>query len=262
MFALTKILGALLMPLSLVLLAALLGAALLFTRRARLGRRVVLGTLAALYLLGLEATAGLLLAPLERQYPALLEPRAQVAAPVSHIVVLGEGHRLDPRLPVTAQLNANAAVRLLEGVRLQRAFPDATLVLGGGAVFGETPNSAVMHRLLRAVGLDPGAVVRLETPRNTVEEARAVAGRVGGPGAGRVVLVTEASHMPRAVALFRGQGLDPVPAPTRHRVRGREAGAGPRLRDFLPSAEGLRMSERAFHEYLGLAWAWLRGWTG
>jgi hypothetical protein len=34
------------------------------------------------------------------------------------------------------------------------------------------------------------------------------------------------------------------------------------VRYLRPSARGLRMSERAVYEYLGIAWAWLNGAIG
>ncbi|MCC3751618.1 MAG: YdcF family protein [Halorhodospira halophila] len=262
MFVISKLAGAVLMPLSLLVLAGIVGLVLLFTRYGRWGRGVLIVTVAALYLASWEPTASRLLAPLEQRYPALLDP-AGIAegeeAPVTDIVVLGHGHRLDPQLPVTAQANADGVTRVLEGVRLQRHFPQSTLWLTGGAVRGDTPNSAVLHRLMGEVGLDAGAVERLAEPRNTAEEARAMAERLGDE-AGSIILVTEASHMPRAMGLFRGQGLKPIPAPTRHRVREREPGAeahpGHGLR---PSVHALHMTERAFHEYLGIAWGRIRG---
>jgi uncharacterized SAM-binding protein YcdF (DUF218 family) len=74
-----------------------------------------------------------------------------------------------------------------------------------------------------------------------------------------LVLVTSAVHLPRAMALFRGQGLDPLPAPTQHQAAARFR---PRLGWLLPTAGRLTMLTSAWHEYLGLTWAWLRGYTG
>ena len=260
MFEMTKIAGALLMPLTLVFLAAAGGLALLFTRRWRWGRGLLIGALAALFFFSWTPTARLLIAPLESHYPPLLEPAA-LDEEIGYVVVLGGGHRADPSLPVTAQLNPSATIRMLEGVRIHRALPESTLIFSGGSVFQPVANAEVMRRVAEAVGVDTSRVVLHDTPRNTVEEARAVQRRVEAAGGGRVVLVTSASHMPRAVALFRGQGLDPIPAPTQHRVR-ESAGEGFLFGGWRPSANALRISELAWHEYLGLAWARLRGWTG
>ena len=71
------------------------------------------------------------------------------------------------------------------------------------------------------------------------------------------LLVTSASHMPRAMMLNRKAGLNPIPAPTARRAAGTTLKSDPAF--WLPSAGALEMSERAIHEYLGIAWAWLGG---
>jgi len=70
------------------------------------------------------------------------------------------------------------------------------------------------------------------------------------------ILVTSASHMPRAMALFRGQGMEPIPAPTDYMAEDKE-GLTPGA--FFPGAVSLKKAERALHEYLGLVWGKLRG---
>ena len=267
MFELTKVIGALIMPLSIFFGVAGAAVALLFTRWWQLGRGAIVAALVLLWVLSWEPTAKYLLEPLEQKYPALLEPREAISQDIDYIVVLGSGHKLDPRLSITSQINSTAAVRLLEGLRIHHQTPHSKLILTGGAVFGDTPNSAVMQQLADAVGLNRPETkfIRFSSPRNTREEAVRVAEFLAEQKAAHVshglVLVTEASHMPRAMALFRGTGLDPVAAPTRHRVREAEAGRGFHPGDVRPSASALRMSERAIHEYVGLLWARLQGWT-
>jgi uncharacterized SAM-binding protein YcdF (DUF218 family) len=55
--------------------------------------------------------------------------------------------------------------------------------------------------------------------------------------------------MPRAVLLMERAGAHPIPAPTAQRVW---AGPMRSVRGFLPSARGLRKTELALHEYIGL----------
>jgi len=71
-----------------------------------------------------------------------------------------------------------------------------------------------------------------------------------------LVLVTSASHMPRAVALFRKQGMNPIPAPAAHLVK-RRPGLVPE--DFYPSAMALLKAQMAVREYLGMSWLRLSG---
>jgi len=69
----------------------------------------------------------------------------------------------------------------------------------------------------------------------------------------RIALVTHAWHLRRAVPLFESQGFDVIPAGTRF-ARGNINS----LFDLLPSANGLRDSSFALHEWLGILWYKLR----
>ncbi|MEE9555831.1 MAG: ElyC/SanA/YdcF family protein, partial [Candidatus Adiutricales bacterium] len=88
----------------------------------------------------------------------------------------------------------------------------------------------------------------------TKDQARIIKKIVGSE---RVILVTSASHMPRSMALFEKQGMRPIPAPTNFLAVKRSEKR--KLKDFLPTAGAAFKTERAFHEYLGLAWAKIRG---
>jgi uncharacterized SAM-binding protein YcdF (DUF218 family) len=88
---------------------------------------------------------------------------------------------------------------------------------------------------------------------DTESEALCVAPLVGKQP---FILVTEASHMPRAMALFRKQGAHPIADPMGYYTRPGQAFSPPEL---FPDGEELRGSQRAVYEYLGLAWAKLRG---
>jgi uncharacterized SAM-binding protein YcdF (DUF218 family) len=69
----------------------------------------------------------------------------------------------------------------------------------------------------------------------------------------RVLLVTHAWHMPRAVRSFAAAGITVTPAPTFfHREPLTPL-------DFLPRPEGLLASRHAMHEWIGLIWYALRG---
>jgi uncharacterized SAM-binding protein YcdF (DUF218 family) len=192
-----------------------------------------------------------LLRPLEYSYPPLLS--IGNLQDIKWVVVLGGGHTSDPKLPVTCQLSEASLVRLVEGVRLHRELAGSKLVLSGGSVFDRVSNAKVLSEVAMAIGVKKEDIVLEELSKDTEDEAHLIQNIVGQK---RFVLVTSASHMPRTMAFFRRLGMDPVPAPSGHLVKESDAIAPGR---FYPSAAGLWKAERAFYEYLGLAWAKLRG---
>jgi uncharacterized SAM-binding protein YcdF (DUF218 family) len=251
-FEIKSLLGSLLQPLSVVVLLLALAVVLLWLAPWRRAGRVP-ATLALLLLLAtsLHPVADRLLLPLEREVPALLG--VEGLEDVGFVAVLGAGHASDPLLPITSQLSDTAVVRVVEGVRLHRQLPASRLVLTGWGGRDREAAAEMMARLAESLGVERARMALDGGPRDTAEEMRAIAALVGDR---RVVVVTEASHMPRALELAAAQGIEAIPAPTRHRV------APSRRRDLyglLPAAEAARNAERAVHEWLGRLWARIAG---
>jgi uncharacterized SAM-binding protein YcdF (DUF218 family) len=252
MFLMKKIVALFFYPVPLCMEIVLVGLVFLWlTRRQRTGRIIV--TLGFLLLLGLgygRFSDGLL-ASLETWYPPVVNPAGH--GDVKWVVVLGGGHTSDSRLPTTSQLEHTSVVRLVEGVHLHRMLPGSRLVLSGGSAFDPVPNAVLMADLARSLGVKDEAMIIESLSRDTEEEARLIQEIVAGE---EFLLVTSAAHMPRSVGLFRRVGANPIPAPTGHRVKHGE-GVGPDV--WFPSAWNLTKAQEAFHEYMGLAWAWIRG---
>jgi uncharacterized SAM-binding protein YcdF (DUF218 family) len=118
---------------------------------------------------------------------------------------------------------------------------------------GVSSIAQAMAQLAQELGVDRRDLVLEEQSGDTEDEARLVAHIVGKQP---FILVTEASHMPRAMALFRKQGTNPIADPMGFRTR-RGQTFGPQ--ELLPDTEELRVSQRAVYEYLGLAWLKVRG---
>jgi uncharacterized SAM-binding protein YcdF (DUF218 family) len=253
MFLFKKVVGPFLMPVPLCLLLLLSGLALVwFTRRQRAGKWLAtLGAL-ALLLLGYGFVSSRALASLERQHAPVTDVSA-AAGRVRWVVVLGGGSSADERLPAALRLSEGSLARLVEGVRLQRQLPGSRLLLSGGAVFGSDPDADTMAALAVELGVDRAALDLDTYSPDTETQAEVVRARLGAEG---FYLVTSASHMPRSLALFRKAGTSPLPAPT-HFLTQSNRGTSPG--EFFPSSGGLRRAEAATYEYLGLAWAKVRG---
>ncbi len=72
--------------------------------------------------------------PLEQRHALIADIAAlgQVAA----VVVLGGGWQPNPDWPISARLNESSGIRLLEGVRLLRALPEARLIVSAASRMG------------------------------------------------------------------------------------------------------------------------------
>ncbi len=257
MFLLKKIVSPLFFPLPMSVAVIAAGLALLWfaKKRQKAGKVLVTIGLALLLLFSNGAVSRVLIASLERRHkPILYDGRAPATfSDVKWIVVLGGGHAPAERTPGTSQLSYRALPRVVEAVRLHRLLPHTKLITSGASFGAPKSDAAIMALAAQELGVPAGAIVLEEKSRDTKDQARYIRTMVG---ADRFILVTAAYHMPRAVALFRKQGLDPIPAPADYRGR---ASAGPAWWLGYPGEHALFCSRTAIREYLGLAWAKLRG---
>ena len=210
-------------------------------------RRVAVLVAVVIWLLGTDPVADMAIRPLEAPYHAA-RPNPEADTP-QWIVVLAAGSHWDADLPPIAWLSKTSLSRVTEGVRLQRAMPHATLLLLGGL----EPADPRVHpptypTVAKMLGADPTRLRYLVGAANTEAEARSVGRTI--PRQGTLYLVTSASHLTRAIWLFRREGFRPIPSPAQQ-----EADETPRLSRLgalLPQAENYRKVERAGHEFLGL----------
>ena len=96
--------------------------------------------------------------------------------------------------------------RLDLGIHLYLAGAAPLLLLSGGGT-GPVPEAELMRRMALARGV-PDALLLVEpNSRDTVENAHEAARLLRVRGGGKVVLVSDRSHLPRAVLVFRLAGL-------------------------------------------------------
>jgi uncharacterized SAM-binding protein YcdF (DUF218 family) len=112
-------------------------------------------------------------------------------------------------------------------------------------------------RLLKELGVAPERILIEQQSRNTVENA-VLSKQIAQPKPGeRWLLVTSAYHMPRSVGVFRQAGFPVEPYPVDWRTRG----FADALRPFSTIGDGLRRTDTAVREWIGLAAYWLTGRT-
>lgn len=253
-FVTSKILGFFANPSNLLIVIGLIGAALLWTRFARAGRWMVVGALIMIAVFGLSPVGNALMVSLEQRFPPWDSSRG---AP-DGIVILGGAISPDISSAHDDVALNEAAERMTKIAELARRYPNARIVFSGGspALFvSEEPEAVYAARLLRDFGIDPERIQIEEQSRNTVENA-VFSRLIAQPKPGeRWLLVTSAYHMPRSVGAFRQAGFAIEPFPVDWRTRG----AADLLRPFGTLGDGLRRTDTAVREWVGLAAYWLSG---
>jgi uncharacterized SAM-binding protein YcdF (DUF218 family) len=256
MFAfLSKLLTPILSPL--VVACALIAVTALSTRvRPRLARRAAVASLLILLLASSPWVSTLLVRCLEvRNIPRVPLPTAQA------IVVLSSS--AEPAIPPqpTVWIDGSTANRLLFAVKLYREAKAPLVILSGGRLPWQKalpPISEGMAEVIELMGVPKSALIQEPDSGNTYENAVDVKAILQTRNIHRVLLVTSAMHMPRALALFRHQGIDAIAAPCDY-LSGSPALVGGRwnwhslLIGLIPDIDSLDVSTKAMRELLGIA---------
>jgi uncharacterized SAM-binding protein YcdF (DUF218 family) len=222
-------------------LLVIVGAVLLFTGWARLGKWLVLAGAALIALTIFLPVGAWLLRPLEDNYP-----RGKLPSHVDGILVLGGG--LDSTISIARHVPpAHISLgRLIAGAELARKYPGARIIFSAGsaALAGERPSERAAAEITFAeLGLSKARVVYEDRSRNTWENFVYSKGLVHPRTGERWLLVTSAEHMTRAMAVAKRLGWTMIPWPSDYLTpRGNP----------MSLRSNLVVLEIALHEYLGL----------
>lgn len=157
-----------------------------------------------------------LITSIEKTYDPI-ELQALDQSKTYHIHVLGSGATLDSRLPASMNLNIVTLTRLVEGIRLYNYLDHAVLVTSAGSRKRPKSQAETAKESAISLGVNKDQIEMLETPMTTLEEAIAFKKKFGTDK--NLILTTSALHMPRAVQIFRDQGLNVIPAPSDYLYR-------------------------------------------
>src|SRR5438270_13218410 len=168
-FALSKTLGYMLLPSNFLIGVGLLGAILLATRFASLGRKLAISALVGLAICAFSPLGNLLLYPLEARFP----PWDAARGAPDGIVVLGG--------PINPELSAErgtavfsgGADRLIAAAALAHRYPDARLIYSGGnanLLAGDTSKEAdYAVSVFESLGIAQRRLIMERRSRNTQE---------------------------------------------------------------------------------------------
>lgn len=223
-------------------------------RWPRVGQGLMGAGLLVLLVPSLPPVADALQYRLERTHPPIA---ANDLPSADAIVVLGGG--LGAPVPPRIDPDFNGASdRIVHAFRLYQAERAPRIIVSGGRLpWADTPPEAYTLRdVLMQWGVPEAAIWTEPRSATTYENAQNTATHVYKRDLDRVLLVTSAAHMPRALAVFCTADVPAIPAPTDHRVVD-----SPRsVLDYVPSAAALSRSTGALREYVGYAVYEYRGW--
>jgi len=203
MYEVAKLGGYLLSPLPLVMALGLLACLCLALGRRSLAAGLAAVAFTGLWIASMPVTAQALTGALERGHPALAVAQTPVA---DAIVVLG-GAVAGRHPPLRPAIGLHAASsRVWHAADLYRAGKAKWIVVAAGddrRSAGEQVEAEGIAEMLVTLGV-PAAAIHLERDsRNTWENAANTRAIVQRLGARRVLLVTSAQHMRRAIRTFK-----------------------------------------------------------
>jgi len=246
-FIASKVFGFFALPSNLLMTLGFLGLLLLPTAWSRGGRRLTTASILLIGLFGLSPLGNALILPLEDRFPPWDPARG---APDGIVVLGGAVDELVSNARGDLELN-EAAERMTAAVALARRYPTARIVFSGGSghLLPQSATEAeVAVRLFESLGVAPTRITAEDRSRTTAENALFTKELVDPKPSQRWLLVTSAHHMPRAMGVFRRAGFTVEPYSVDWRTRGTEDLARP----FVSVADGLRRTDVAMREWVGL----------
>ncbi|MDD2356482.1 MAG: ElyC/SanA/YdcF family protein [Thiovulaceae bacterium] len=241
LFTLKKIISFFVEPFGLVLFFFFVGLYYLYRSRFTKAKIFLSFSFILLFLFSYPPFSNLLVGNLEDVYGKF----ETIDANISYIHVLGNENNDDTTQPLSSIIGDTSLKRVVEGVLLQKQYPAAKLIFTGYKRDMTLANSDVNAKMALALGTSAKNIIINSKAQDTKEEALFAKSVVGEK---QFILVTSATHMLRAVKLFRDNGLNPIPAPTDFKKKN--------IRSIWikPDVESFKNSQVAVHEYIGLMW--------
>ena len=191
---------------------------------------------------------------LEHRFP---QPAAQDLNP-EIIIVLGgwQGAGASFTSPDTPPISS-AGDRLVAGLILAKKFPQAKLYFPGGLKMDHIGASEdeISRAVIKGLGLPTSQVIIEGRSRNTSENASYIRAMMDDSRQGQVVLITSASHMPRAISSFKKEGLNPLAYPVDYKTNAEK------MPWTLVYKQGSVLMGTALHEWVGLVAYYVTGRT-
>jgi uncharacterized SAM-binding protein YcdF (DUF218 family) len=247
-FVLSKTLGYMLLPTNFLIGVGVIGAILLVTRFASLGRKLVMVSVLLLVICGLSPLGNYLIYPLEQRFPPWVAGNGK---PPDGIVILGASIEADLSAAHGTPVVRSAPDRIIAAAALAHRYPNARIVFSGGSanlISNDAREADFAGSVFESLGIAKSRLIMERASRNTVENAQFSKALVAPKEGERWLLVTSAFHMPRSIGLFRKAGFAVEAYPVDWRV----GGAGDLFSFSNVVLDGLGRTDVAVREWAGL----------
>lgn len=200
-----------------------------------------------IYAASLGLIANIIISPLQNAYP---KPRSlhalQFHIDTKHtaVVVLSSGAYN------SRTLDGDSFNRLFAGFLLQKKL-GVSIILSGGRATSGIATSVVMRRVLLKLGIKKLDILIDDKSNDTFQNAKNLKIICKRHGFKKIIIVTSAYHMLRAMLLFKKAGFSDdgvIPYPVDYKTEEKPVY---NIYDFFPSLGSLIISSEALHEYLG-----------
>lgn len=227
------------------LLILIIAGSVLVKSNAKLARRIILSSVAVLWLMSTNVFSVWLHNQLVPAYPTVTAELLKEKS-VQAVVVLGAG--VVTGLPGgDQQMSRTSLERLRLGAQLSRQT-GLPLVFSGGSGWGAKNTSVSEAEVAESVLLNAFGMrlnYKESSSRDTQENATNSWVLLAKQGITRIALVTHTTHMPRASLEFKGMGFEVVEAAVGQLTLRKIT-----LMDLLPAASNLELSQTLLRELL------------
>ena len=240
-FFLKKFISFFIEPYGTFLTLFLLSLIFLWLKKYNLAKKILTFSFFYFLLLSYPIFSNFLISNLENKYKPY-----KYNKDISYIHSLGCGHNDDISMPYSAMIYDGCLKRVIEAVVIYNKTNNAKIIFTGGVdLTHKYSTSYINKKLALELNVPKQDIIISQKEKDTKDEAYFAKKIIKNK---KFVLVTSATHMPRAMLIFKNQHLHPIPAPTDFKKK--------QIKSYfkMPSLTAFKNSQIAIHEYIGIIW--------
>lgn len=255
-FLLAKLFKPVILPPTLIAIG-ILGSFFTLKKNPRLGKRMLVFIFFIYLTFSIEPTAYILSRSLETRYSqvSINEVKSSLDSVEGIVILAGGAEQVHDEKYSFVELSGASWRRLWHGIELFNELDGKIPIIYSGSSgkpfypFKEEANLAKKYALL--VGIPEEKFFIESESRTTAESGVAMKKfleeKFGKNETHKIILITSANHMPRALAVFDKVGVISLASPADFSSQSFQISP----LSFFPSAESFAVSVRAIHEYIG-----------